>query len=190
MVRSPEWPDHPVTHEINTAVWLTEVADRHGAPVTLADVPAAEWDAVVPEGIDVVWLMGVWSRSAAGRDIALQNPQLRDAWSRALPDWTDPDVAGSPYCIREYEPDEMFGGWSGVDAAREQLRRRGALLLLDWVPNHVGPDSSWLRTSLTPSCGAVPTTWLAIPRHTCGSTMRSSPVARTHTSRRGRTSSR
>jgi hypothetical protein len=147
MTRPTGWPDHPVTYEIDTAVWLAEVAERCGTPVTLAEVPDAEWDALVPDGVNVVWLMGVWSRSAAGRDIAMANPQLKAAWTQALPDWTDADVAGSPYCIREYEPESAFGGWPGLDAAREQLLRRGALLMLDWVPNHVGPDSSWLRTA-------------------------------------------
>ncbi len=140
-----DWPQQPVVFEVNTAVWLGEVAERAFAPVTLADVPPSEWDAVVPEGITVVWLMGVWARSAAGREIALANPDLREAWSAALPGWSAQDVAGSPYCIREYEPDLAFGGWAGLDAAREQLRLRGALLMVDWVPNHVGPDSPWLR---------------------------------------------
>ncbi len=138
------WPQQPVVFEVNTAVWLGEVAERAGAGTTLADVPSAEWDAIVPEGITVVWLMGVWARSAGGRAIAMVNPGLRVAWATALPGWSESDVAGSPYCIREYEPDAAFGGWPGLDAAREQLRRRGALLMVDWVPNHIGPDSPWL----------------------------------------------
>ena len=138
------WPDQPVVHEVNTAVWLGEVSARAGRPLTLAQVPGQEWDALVPPGISLVWLMGVWSRSAAGREIALANPDLRASWSAALPGWTEADVAGSPYCIREYAPGEELGGWVGLDAAREQLRRRGALLMVDWVPNHVGPDCPWL----------------------------------------------
>ncbi len=140
------WPDQPVVHEVNTAVWLGEVSARAGRPLTLAEVPGREWDAVVPAGINLVWLMGVWSRSAAGREIALANPDLRASWSAALPGWTEADVAGSPYCIREYAPDGAFGGWAGLDAAREELRRRGALLMVDWVPNHVGPDCPWLES--------------------------------------------
>jgi hypothetical protein len=138
------WPDHPVVHEVNTAVWLGEVSRRAGRPLSLADAPAHEWDAVVPDGITVVWLMGVWTRSAAGRDIAMADSALRQSWSSALPGWTDDDVAGSPYCICEYEPDPSIGGWAGLDAARQQLRARGAGLMVDWVPNHVGPDSPWL----------------------------------------------
>jgi hypothetical protein len=139
-----KWPAHPVVHEINTAVWLREVGRRAGFAVTLGDVAPAEWDAVVPSGVNVVWLMGVWERSVDGRAIALLNPGLRASWSAALPDWTESDVAGSPYCIRDYEPDPSVGGWVELDRAREELRVRGALLMVDWVPNHVGPDSPWL----------------------------------------------
>ena len=134
-------------HDVNTLIWLGEVSRRVGADVTLGSVPAREWDALVPAGVTLVWLMGVWARSPAGREIALASPDLRAAWSKALPDWTDADVAGSAYCIRDYEPPDMLGGWDGLDAAREELRARGALLMVDWVPNHVGPDSPWLLTT-------------------------------------------
>jgi hypothetical protein len=143
---STSWPEHPVVHEVNTAVWLGEVSGRAGRALGLGEVPEAEWDAVVPAGITVVWLMGVWARSAAGRDVALADQGLREAWTRALPDWSEADVAGSPYCIREYVPDDAYGGWAGLDAARAALRSRGAGLMLDWVPNHTGPDSPWLLT--------------------------------------------
>jgi hypothetical protein len=142
-----EWPVDPVVHEVNTAVWLREVAGRLGVDVTLSSVPAPEWDVVVPEGISVVWLMGVWERSPSGRQIALSNPDLRAGWSAALPDWTDADVVGSPYCITDYVPAADLGGWAGLDDARAELRSRGALLMVDWVPNHVGPDSPWLRSA-------------------------------------------
>jgi hypothetical protein len=139
-------PRQPVVHEVNTAVWLAEVAERSAAVTDLASVPSAEWDALVPQGVDMVWLMGVWTRSGAGRAIALANPDLRASWSRDLPDWTEADVAGSPYCIQEYVPSAEFGGWPGLDVARGELRARGARLMVDWVPNHVGPDCSWLAT--------------------------------------------
>jgi hypothetical protein len=138
------WPSHPVIHEINTAVWLTEVGARSGGPVTLAEVPAAEWDAVVPPGVDAVWLMGVWERSAAGRELALASPEQVASFLDVLPDLRDDDVIGSAYCIRRYEVDDRFGGRAGLAAARTALRERGARLLVDFVPNHVAPDHPWL----------------------------------------------
>ena len=141
------WPHHPVVHEINAVVWLDEVSSRSGRRLTLAEVPAPEWDAVVPDGVSVVWLMGVWRRSPAGREVALADPELRASWTTALPGWSEADIAGSPYCIREYVPDSALGGWDGLDAARAELNRRGARLMVDWVPNHTGPDATWLTST-------------------------------------------
>ena len=47
------WPGQPVIYEINTAVWLDELARASGRPVTLADVAAADWDAAVPDGVEI-----------------------------------------------------------------------------------------------------------------------------------------
>jgi hypothetical protein len=52
-----------VIYEVNTAIWLSEQSRAAGRPVTLADVPAPAWDEVTPDGIDAVWLMGVWERA-------------------------------------------------------------------------------------------------------------------------------
>ena len=71
------WPGQPVIYEINTAVWLNELARAGGRRVTLADVAAADWDTVTPPGVDAVWLMGVWERSPAGLALADANAGLR-----------------------------------------------------------------------------------------------------------------
>ena len=64
------WPERPVIYEVNTAVWLDEMSRTAGQPVTLASVAGADWDAITPAGTDAVWLMGVWERSPAVRDIS------------------------------------------------------------------------------------------------------------------------
>ncbi len=46
------WPDKPVIYEVNTAIWLGDLARAAGHPVTLADVPASGWDAVTPPGVE------------------------------------------------------------------------------------------------------------------------------------------
>lgn len=138
------WPDAPVLYEVDTWPWLTDVGARAGRPVTLADVPPEEWDAVVPPGVDAVWLMGVWERSPAGLDIARREEDLMGGFRAALPDLGASDVVGSPYCVRRYAVDDRLGGPDALAAAREELRRRGARLLLDYVPNHVAPDHPWV----------------------------------------------
>lgn len=136
-------PNEPVIYEINTWAWLHELSLRHGAAITLAGVPDAEWDAVAAWGADAIWLMGVWERSAAGITIAKANAALMDEFRHALPDLRDEDIIGSAYCIRRYEVDDRIGGRAGLALAREALRRRGVGLILDFVPNHVAPDHPW-----------------------------------------------
>lgn len=138
------WPPDPVIYELDTAAWLRDVGDRAGKAVTLATVPTAEWELVTPEGVDAVWLMGVWERSPAGVRIAIDAPELVASFRAALPDVGDADVIGSPYCIRRYEVDARFGGREGLAAARTALARRGVRLVVDFVPNHVAPDHPWL----------------------------------------------
>ena len=64
------WPQNPLIYEINTWVWLQELRQQYQRPISLAEVPPAEWDVLASWGFDAVWLMGVWERSPAGRDIA------------------------------------------------------------------------------------------------------------------------
>ncbi|BCY06945.1 alpha-amylase [Actinoplanes sp. L3-i22] len=134
------WPAAPAIYEIDTWPWLTGLARRLGRPVTLADVPAGVWDEVAVPGMDAVWLMGVWERSPAGLAVARVNDGLQRAFRNALPDLEAADVVGSPYCVRRYRADQRLGGPAGLARAREELRRRGLKLILDYVPNHVAPD--------------------------------------------------
>ncbi|MER6288693.1 alpha-amylase [Streptomyces sviceus] len=135
-----------VLYEINTLVWLGELSHRYGRPVTLGDVPGEVWDSVAPPGVDTVWLMGVWERSPAGREIALRDPGLVASFRETLPDVTGADIAGSPYCVRDYVVDARLGGPDGLATARAQLAARGVRLILDHVPNHVAPDHPWLTS--------------------------------------------
>jgi hypothetical protein len=137
------WPAHPVIYEINTWVWLDELSRKSRKHVTLASVPASEWDGLAALKVDAVWLMGVWERSPVGRDIANRNPGLLEDFRRALPDFQSEDNVGSPYCVRRYTVDEHLGGRAGLAAARAELARRGLRLILDFVPNHVAPDHPW-----------------------------------------------
>ena len=134
---------HPFVYEINTWVWIDELSARRGEQVSLADVPGSEWDQVAALGFDAVWLMGVWERSPAGVELALRNDALTQSFRAALPDVTQADVVGSPYCIRNYSVADHLGGAEGLASARAALADRGLGLVLDFVPNHVAPDHPW-----------------------------------------------
>ncbi len=134
------WPKHPLIYEINTWVWLDELSRKGQRALTLATVPDAEWDHIASLGFDAVWLMGVWERSPEGIRISMTNYGLVADFHRALPDFTEGDNVGSPYCVRRYSVDDHLGGPEALATARSKLAQRGVRLILDFVPNHVAPD--------------------------------------------------
>lgn len=136
---------HPLIYEINTWAWLTALSRRYSRPITLESIPTEVYDALAEWGFDAIWLMGVWERSPAARDLA-RRPQTLDEYRRALPDLKTADVVGSPYAIHRYVVDEYLGGPDGLARCRAELARRGLALFLDYVPNHVAVDHPWLTT--------------------------------------------
>jgi len=138
------WPKHPVIYEINTWVWVQELSREYKGPVTLGKVPQEKWDAIADLKVDAIWFMGVWERSPAGIAVANRNKGLLEDFRRALPDFRPEDNVGSPYCVRQYMVDKHLGGPGGLATARRELAKRGIKLILDFVPNHVAPDHSWV----------------------------------------------
>jgi hypothetical protein len=136
---------HPHLYEINAWPWLDAVSRREGRSLTLGAVPDREWDRLADRGIDLVYLMGLWWRSAIGRQVARSEPQLFGSYDEALPGWRVRDVVGSAYCIRGYEPDPRFGAWDDLGAVREKLHARHMRLIIDFIPNHTGFDHPWVE---------------------------------------------
>ena len=142
--RISTWPRFPVSYEINTWVWLSQLSQKYRKRMNLASVPSSEWDAIAAYGVDAVWLMGVWERSPAGVAIANRQGNLPDDFRRTLPDFRLEDNVGSPYCVRRYVVDKYLDGPEGLAVARRELTTRNINLILDFVPNHVAPDHSWV----------------------------------------------
>ncbi len=137
---------HPAIYELNTWPWLTTLSADAGRRIDLAGVPAHVWDGIAELGVDAVWLMGVWERSPASVAIGRADPELVARFRRALPDYDERDVVGSPYSIRRYEVDTHLGGAAALATARRELAARGLGLILDFVPNHVALDHPWTRS--------------------------------------------
>ena len=54
-------------------------------------------------------------------------------------------MPGSAYAIRDYQVEHELGGREGLARFREELRRLGIKLILDFVPNHVATDHRWTK---------------------------------------------
>ena len=137
-------PPHPHLYEINTWAWLEELSARAGRTIKLADVSDDQWDSLAEKGFHIIWLMGVWQRSAEARRLELE-PSATTSYAAALPGWKPEDVVGSPYSVAQYAPDARIGTWNDLDRVREKLHARGMALFLDFVGNHTALDHPWVR---------------------------------------------
>lgn len=136
---------HPQLYEINALAWLHRLGQQIGRSVTLSNAPETEWERLRGLGFDVIYLMGVWKRSPVGRRLSRSETSLFPRYDHCLPGWTLDDVAGSPFSIQGYEPDPEIGSWQELDALHRSLNKLGMRLVLDFIPNHTGPDHPWVR---------------------------------------------
>ncbi|MGL4462532.1 MAG: alpha-amylase family glycosyl hydrolase [Planctomycetia bacterium] len=133
----------PILYQLFARWWLRDVGRALGRPATFADVPDAELDRLVGQGVSKVYITGVWKTGRLGRDVARSHEGLRRDFAAALPDFTDDDVVGSSFAVEEYVVHPDFGGDAALAALRERLADRGLSLILDFVPNHVALDHRW-----------------------------------------------
>jgi hypothetical protein len=136
---------YPLLFQINTRVWLTELARLLRRPATLDDVPDAELDRLAEMGFDWVWLLSVWQTGLAGQRVSRSNPEWRKEFQETLPDLHDEDIPGSGFAITGYTVHRDLGGDAALARLRERLRNRGLRLMLDFVPNHTGLDHPWVE---------------------------------------------
>jgi hypothetical protein len=111
----------------------------------LDDVPDALIDGIAANGFNGVWFLGVWQTGSAGRKISLSNAEWQHEYRELLPDFSDQDVCGSCFAIRSYSVHSDFGGNAALERLRRRIQDRGMYLMLDFVPNHMAPDHSWVQ---------------------------------------------
>jgi glycosidase len=136
---------YPLLLQINTRVWLTDLARNLRRPATLDDIPDADLDHFAELGFDWLWFLSVWQTGEAGRVISRGNATLRKELQETLPDLRDDDIAGSGFAITAYTVPENLGGNAALARLRERLRQRGLKLMLDFVPNHTALDHPWVE---------------------------------------------
>jgi len=137
-------PKYPALYQINTRVWLTELAKSLGRPATLDDIPDAELDRLAEMGFDWVWFLSVWQTGTAAQQVSRSNAGWRKEFQETLPDLREEDIAGSGFAITGYTVHSSLGGDKALARLRERLKRRGLRLMLDFVPNHMAPDHPWV----------------------------------------------
>jgi hypothetical protein len=135
---------YPSLFQINTRVWLTDLARRLGRRITLDDIPDEELDRLADQGFDWIWLLSVWTTGAAGRGVSRSNPEWRAEFRDTLPDLQEEDIAGSGFAIAGYTVDPALGANAALARLRTRLQERGRWLMLDFVPNHMALDHPWV----------------------------------------------
>ena len=137
---------YPSLYQINTRVWMTELARRLGRPATLDDIPDAELKRLAGLGFDWVWFLSVWQTGQAGQRVSRTNPEWRKEFHETLPDLSEDDIPGSGFAITGYTVHKSLGGDAALARLRRRLSKHGLRLMLDFVPNHTGLDHPWVET--------------------------------------------
>ncbi len=127
-----DWMPNVVLLAKSTLVWLDQLSKQYGREIrTLDQIPDEELDLLASRGFNALWLIGLWERSDASRQIKHR--------------CGNPDAAASAYALYNSEIAWAIGGWDGLNQLRDRCARRGIRLASDMVPNHTGIDSEWVH---------------------------------------------
>ncbi len=126
-----EWMPRLVLMAKNAFVWLDQLSKLYQRPIrTLADVPDEELDALAAWGVTGLWLIGLWERSAASKDI---KQRMGNA-----------EAVASAYSLFDYAIANDLGGESALENLTARAWTRGIRMASDMVPNHMGIDGRWV----------------------------------------------
>ena len=114
-----------------TLVWLDQLSKWYHREIkTLDQIPDHELDLLQERGFTALWLIGLWERSSASKEIKIL--------------CGNPDADASAYSLKDYEIAQSIGGWKALENLRDRCKARGIRLASDMVPNHTGLDSNWM----------------------------------------------
>jgi len=133
-------------YEINTRVWLKRF-DTKSKKAAIKDVPKEYWYDLYSKGFNLIWLMGIWQTNSTVVKEYCFEPGLISDYYKALKDWKDEDVIGSPYSIDVYDINPHIGTKEDIVALKNYLNSLGMKLILDYVPNHFSVHSKLLKTN-------------------------------------------
>jgi glycosidase len=136
---------HPSLFEVNTRV-LVNLYSTDDRRATLKDIPDAYWQELANRNINWVWLMGVWQLTEKSINPEVIPEEMMHDFKSLVPDISSEDIDGSTFAIDDYVVDPVLGGAEELAVIREKLAQLGMKLMLDFVPNHYGAHTHWLRT--------------------------------------------
>jgi hypothetical protein len=126
-----DWMPKTVMMAKTVYVWLDQLSRQYQRGIhRLDDIPDEELDLLARRGFNALWLIGLWGRSKASRNIKVM--------------CGNPEAAASAYSLADYVIADDLGGDSAYHSLRERAARRGIRLASDMVPNHMGIDSRWV----------------------------------------------
>ena len=126
-----DWMPSVVLMAKSTLVWFHQLSVKYNRSIDRLDlIPDEELDLLAARGFTGLWLIGLWERSDASREIKRR--------------MGNPEAAASAYSLHDYDIARELGGWGSLDNLRSRCARRGIRLGSDMVPNHTGIDSRWV----------------------------------------------
>ena len=138
-------PRYPSLYQINTRVWLTALSLEIGRKATLDDIPDKALQQLKELGFDWLWFLSVWCTGPQGKKISRENPEWRNDFETTLTDLKEEDIGGSGFAIAAYHVHPDLGGDEALKRLRQRIKKLGFKLMLDFVPNHMGPDHPWVK---------------------------------------------
>lgn len=132
--RDSNWMPEVILLAKNSLVWLDQLSRDYKKEIkTLNQIPDAELDILASRGINCLWLIGIWNRSNASKEIKKRCGNA--------------DAVSSAYSLYSYDIASELGGWDALGNLRSRCLARGIRLASDMVPNHTGIDSQWTRSN-------------------------------------------
>ncbi len=126
-----DWMPRVVMMAKNSFVWLNQLSKQYGRQIERLDqIPDETLDQLSNWGFTGLWLIGLWERSDASRQIKQM--------------CGNPDAVSSAYSLARYQIAERLGGELSYQNLSQRCAARGIRLASDMVPNHMGIDSDWV----------------------------------------------
>jgi glycosidase len=126
-----DWMPRVVLMAKNVYVWLDQLSRKYRRPIHRLDqIPDEDVDTLALWGFSGLWLIGLWERSPASKEIKQR--------------MGNPEAVASAYSLFDYQIATDLGGEEAFQNLKDRAWQRGIRLASDMVPNHVGIDARWV----------------------------------------------